>query len=99
MPVYHRRVFLINKKFQLRFAFYVCSWLVALSLAYPLIISGLFDYLIRYLALDPMGPAIGSLEQTREDLIWLLIMMQVVLLSLTFLISIFMSRKIAGPLY
>jgi sensor histidine kinase YesM len=94
-----RRIYLLNKGFQLRFAFYVCSWLIALSLAYPLIISNLFDYLIQYLALDPLGPALATLEKTREDLLWLLILMQAVMLTITFLISIFMSHKIAGPLY
>lgn len=96
----HRRsIFLINKRFQLRFSFYVCSWLIALSFAYPLIISNLFDYFLRYLALDPMGPALANIEKTRQELLELLLVMQVIFLSLTFLISIFMSHKIAGPLY
>ena len=94
-----RRIYFLNKKFQLRFAFYVCSWLIALSFTYPLIISNLFDYLISYLALDPLGPTLANLEKTREDLLWLLVSMQVILISFTFFISIFMSHKIAGPLY
>lgn len=94
----HRKSLLINSRFQLRFAFYVCSWLVTLSLAYPLVISSLFDYLFRYLALDPLGPTLASLEKTREELLWLLIFMQGILLIIAFLISIFMSHKIAGPL-
>ncbi len=98
MP-FKRKIFLINKSFQLRFAFYVCSWLIALSFAYPLIISNLFDYFIRYMALDPSGPALSTLESARSDLLWLLVLMQIVLILLTFLISIFMSHKIAGPLY
>lgn len=96
----HRRsTFLINRRFQLKFAFYVCSWLVALSMAYPLIISNLFDYFLRYLALDPSGPALVQLEQTRQNLLRLIIVMQLILLSLTFLISLFMSHRIAGPLH
>lgn len=94
-----RSVFLLNRPFQLRFSFYVCSWLIALALAYPLIISNLFDYFIHYLAVDPAGPPLATLEKTRQDLLWLLITMHIVLISLTFLISIFMSHKIAGPLY
>jgi sensor histidine kinase YesM len=97
--LYRRSIFLINKKFQLRFSFYVCSWLIALSFVYPLIIFNLFNYLMRYLALDPLGPTIANLEKTREDLLWLLAIMELIFLSLTFLISIFMSHKIAGPLY
>jgi sensor histidine kinase YesM len=98
--MFHRRsIFLINKGFQLRFAFYVCSWLIALCLAYPLLIFNLFDYFMRYLVLDPLGPAVATLEKTRVELLWLLALMQIVILSLTFLISIFMSHRIAGPLY
>jgi len=96
---FRRSTFLINKRFQLRFSLYVCSWLVVLCLAYPMIISNLFDHFIRYLTLDPRGPELGSLAKTRESLIWLLILMQVILINLTFLISIFMSHRIAGPLY
>ena len=94
-----RRIFLINKKFQFRFAIYVCTWLITLSLAYPLIIYNLFDYFIHYLSLDPMGPVLTNLQKTREDLLKLLITMQLILLSIAFMISIFMSHRIAGPLY
>ena len=96
----HRRsIFLINREFQLRFSFYVCSWLIALGFAYPLIISNLFDYFIRYLAADPTGPTLATLERTRQELLWLLISMQIILVILTFLISVFMSHRIAGPIY
>jgi methyl-accepting chemotaxis protein len=94
-----RRVYLINRRFQLRFAFYVCSWLVALSFVYPLIISNIFDFLFSYLVVDPNGPEISYLEGVRLDLLSLLIIMQVVMLVLSFFISIFMSHKVAGPLY
>src|SRR4051794_6835947 len=96
---FQRRIILINKPFQLRFSFYVCSWLIALSFAYPLIISNLFDYLVRYLALDPMGPTLSHLEEVREDILRLLLLMQGLLLALTFMISVYMSHKIAGPLF
>src|SRR4051812_3094325 len=96
---YKRRTILINRPFQLRFSFYVCSWLIALSLAYPLIISNLFDYFMRYLAMDPSGPTLSHLEQVRQEILWFLILMQSLILAMTFMISIYMSHKIAGPLY
>ena len=94
-----RRTVLINSGFQLRFAFYVCSWLIALSFAYPLIMSNFFSFFFRYLALDPMGAEISYLERAREEMLWLLIGMQFVMLGLSFIISIFTSHKIAGPIY
>jgi len=94
-----RSIFLINKNFQFRFAFYTCSWLVALSFVYPLIIFELFDFFLRYMAADPNSPEVSALLQTRESLLYLLVSMEIVLLSITFLLSIFMSHRIAGPLF
>jgi hypothetical protein len=42
MAAYKRSIILINKDFQFRFSFYVCSWLIALSFVYPLIIANVF---------------------------------------------------------
>ena len=93
-----RRIFLLNRKFQLRFAFYVGSWLIALSFVYPLIISNLFDYFFSYLTLDPTGPELSFLAKSRQELLWALVTMQAGMVGLSFLISIFMSHRIAGPL-
>src|SRR5690242_20117115 len=98
-PSYRRGIFLINKRFQLRFALYVCSWLAVLSLAYPLIISNIVEYFIHYLAQDPMGPGLAVLEKTKTEAGMLLWIMEFIFLSLAFIISIFMSHRIAGPLY
>jgi len=83
MP-YRRSIFLINKRFQLRFSLYVCSWLFALSLIYPLIIHNLFELFVRHAALDPTGPALSQLEQTRTNVFWLLVFLQLMFLGITF---------------
>jgi methyl-accepting chemotaxis protein len=93
-----RKIFLINRKFQFRFSFYVCSWLFALSMIYPLIIFQLFDFFVRSAAIDPMGPALEKLYHARNEVIWLLIGIQTFFLAITFLISLFVSHRIAGPL-
>lgn len=98
--VQHRRsIILIDKRFQLRFAFYVCSWLFALSFVYPLIIHSLFEVFLKYLSLDPNGPTVTALQRTRQELLSVLVILQLVFLSVTFLISIFLSHKIAGPIF
>jgi nitrogen fixation/metabolism regulation signal transduction histidine kinase len=99
MAQYRRSIFLINRPFQLRFALYVCSWLFALSLVYPLIIESLFEFFIRNAALDPMGPALSKIQSTRGEMLWLLGFLQLLLLLVTFAISVFLSHRIAGPLY
>ena len=99
MAQYRRSIFLINKPFQFRFAIYVCSWLFALSFVYPLIIYSLFDFFVRYAAADPNGPPIQALMGTRHEIMILLVLLQVTFLFISFLISIFMSHRIAGPLH
>jgi methyl-accepting chemotaxis protein len=96
---YRRSIFLINKPFQFRFSLYVCSWLVALSFIYPLIVQSLFDFVFKYMARDPAGPPVEALLNTRREVLTLLIALEVVFLLFSFLISIFMSHRIAGPLY
>src|SRR6185437_15171362 len=96
---YRRSIFLIDRPFQLRFSLYVCSWLFALSFVYPIIIYNLFDFLTRYLQLDPNGPGIASIQTTRKEVLFLLIFFQLIFLVITFMISVFVSHRIAGPLY
>src|SRR5579885_1151857 len=96
---YKRSVFLINKPFQLRFCLYVCSWLIALSAVYPIVVYNLFGYLIRYVSLDPFGPPLEGILKTRSEVLWLLVVFQLVFALATLLISIFISHRIAGPLY
>jgi methyl-accepting chemotaxis protein len=99
MPPYRRTQILIDRRFQLRFALYVVSWICALSLFYPMLFQTLFDNFMRYLSLDPMGPPVQELKARRSELIVLLVAMQVLFAGITFLISIFVSHRIAGPLY
>ena len=96
---YKRSIFLINRPFQLRFSFYVCSWLFALSLIYPWFIQSLFGAFVRYVTLDPMGPELAKLQTVRSQMTSILIGLQASFLAVTFLVSIFVSHKIAGPLY
>lgn len=96
---YKRSVFLINKPFQLRFAFYVCSWLFVLSMAYPLSLQTLFNSFLDYVRLDPKGPELTKLDSIRSEMTNLLILLQAGFLGVTFLVSIFISHRIAGPLY
>ncbi len=98
-PTIKRRIVLINKPFQLRFALYMVSWLIAISFIYPLMIANVFDYLFQILALDPRGPELSKLSATREELLTELLIIQGSLIAIAFFISIFMSHKIAGPLY
>ncbi len=99
MPPTRRRMVLIDSAFQLRFAFYVCTWIFALSLVYPFIVHSVFGFFFRYLALDPDGPTVSAILDVKKEILVLLVLLQLVFLVMTFLISIFVSHRIAGPLY
>ena len=68
-------------------------------MTYPLIILNLFDYFMRYVKTDPSAPPIARILEIEHDVLILVGVMQVVFLVITFMISIFVSHRIAGPLY
>jgi hypothetical protein len=99
MGQFRRRILLINKPFQFRFALYTVSWISALSIIYPLLIYQLYEWFHHYLSGDPKGPPIPAIQESREEIIFWLIMMQLFFMSMTFLLSLFLSHRIAGPVY
>lgn len=99
MSQFRRRILLINRPFQIRFAVYVCSWLFVLSVIYPMLVSQLYDWFYRYLAADPNGPMIPFLKKSRHDMLFWLALMQICFMLMTFLMTLFMSHRIAGPIY
>lgn len=94
-----RRTLLINRPFQIRFSIFVCSWLIPLSLMYPIIIYKFFDIFINYIAIDSSAQTRAAVESTRQQMFWLLLFLQLIFIFITFVISIFVSHRIAGPLY
>lgn len=99
MSNYQRKILLINKPFQWRMALFVCSWVVALSFIYPLLVYNLFDFFIRYAEMDPNGPNLTVLKNARVDFLVLLGILQGTFLLLTLLVSLFLAHRIAGPLH
>lgn len=91
--------FLIDKKFQFRFIFYVCSWTFALSMAFPLMLHQLFEFFRRYAMLDPLAAPVETIYQTEAQVIGLLILIQVFFFTVTLLITFYISHRIAGPLF
>ena len=83
----------------MRYSFYVVSWICVLSLVYPMVIWELFERTIQLLSKMPNAPGLADLATTRSDVLSLLVFLQVVFVGLIFLISIFTSHRIAGPLY
>lgn len=99
MRTYQRKILLINKAFQWRMALYICSWVVALSFIYPVIVHNLFDFFIRYAEIDPAGPKLSFLKGARQDILVLLLMLQGTYFLLTLFVSLFLAHRVAGPIH
>lgn len=98
MAEYKRRVYLINPTFQLKFSFLICLLLFLSSLIYPLAIYDLINQIVTSIA--PKFPdAALRLSEKRNLLIGILALWQLGFTALVFIICIFFSHKIAGPLF
>lgn len=94
MAFYKRSVFLIDAGFQIKFSLIVSSLIVLSSLIYPIIMIDFFD---EFIALNPNAHA--NVLSARNNLIYFLIGIQLVFSVMVFVLFIFMTHKIAGPLY
>ncbi len=94
MAFYKRSVFLVNPSFQLKFSLIVCSIIIISTLIYPVIILDFFKLVV---ANSPSLP--GTVIGAKNDLIVYLVIIQVVITLLVFILFIFFTHKIAGPLF
>jgi methyl-accepting chemotaxis protein len=85
----HRKIILINPRFQIRFSLFLCSLVFISSLMYPAVIYGLLEHII---------PA-DKLATIEFKVFAALGSMQLVFILLVFLVSIVQSHKIAGPMF
>ncbi len=94
MAIYKRTIFVINPKFQYYFAFVICSLVFIASLIYPFTI---YDLYAKVIALQP--DRAQELLANRQNLLTLLMILQVAFVGVVFVVCIFLSHKIAGPLH
>lgn len=98
MAEYKRRIYLVNPKFQLRFTFYICFFVLLASAIYPFMIYSIMETLIEF-ANSHSPTEIDGLTEYRNSLILILAICQVGFLLLTFAVSIFLTHRVAGPLF
>lgn len=94
MAFYKRSVFLINPSFQLKFSLLVCSVILISTLVYPVIIYDFFK-----LVSENVPNVSKNILAAQNDLVLYLVMIQAVITLLVFIVFIFFTHKIAGPLY
>lgn len=93
MQKYKRRIYLINPTFQLKVSAYICILVFISSLIYPFVI---YDLIVKF------GEKIESTEklaQLKNDLITALALWEIGFMVIVFIVVIFISHKIAGPMY
>lgn len=94
MATYKRSIFIINPRFQFKLSFLVCFLVLVATVIYPITIYELVESLIK---IAPEKAEV--LAETRQSLFWILALVQAGLLGLIFVSMIFVSHKIAGPMY
>lgn len=97
MLVAHRRsIYIINPKFQIKFCFFVASLVFISSLIYP---WSIWSVLTSIEQDQKFAAVAASISAQKGDILQLLIVFQLLFVGLVFIICIFQSHKIAGPLY
>lgn len=94
-----RKHILINPAFQMKFSFLFTSAVLAFSLIFPVFVYSLFDSLEQHRLFMKNPAAMQSLREARYDIVLFFIVMMLVTVITAFLLAMFHSHKIAGPLY
>lgn len=94
MAFYKRSVFLVDPSFQLKFSLIVCSVILISTLIYPIIIYDFFQIVTESVPNVPQ-----TILAAQKNLIFYLVLIQSVITLLVFIVFIFFTHKVAGPLY
>lgn len=95
---YSRKIYLINPKFQVQLSLYVCLMVFITSLIYPFAVYQLLEAIIVNFSLK--NPEIALHYSKRRDLlIYFLLGLHIGFTCLTFIACVFLSHRIAGPIY
>lgn len=98
MALYKRKTYLINKSFQLKFSSFLAIIVILSTIVYPMTIYELYGSVA--LSLSSQFPhASQDFLIKRASILQMLIIWQVTFTVLIFIIGIFLSHKIAGPIY
>lgn len=98
MAIVKRKMYLINPKFQLKFSMYVCLLVFISSIIYPITIFDLMTSFVELMS-SKSAELAGQLASKKQSLVLILVLWQMGFIALVFIICIFFSHKIAGPIY
>lgn len=91
---YKRSIFIVDPKFQIKFSLLMCLIVLIATSFYPMVI-----YQVLTNIAEKFPKSKSSLEEVQSNLKMLLILWQLGFGIVTFILCIFFTHKIAGPLY
>jgi sensor histidine kinase YesM len=95
---YKRRIYIINPSFQIKFSLLVSFIIFLSSVIYPLTIHNLISTIVDNISAS--SPELSAqLTDRKSTLLVILVLWQFGFTLLAFITCIFMTHKVAGPLY
>lgn len=99
MKPYKRTIYLVDPKFQIKFSIFVTALVFLCSLIYPAVIYESYSRLIEAANTKGLTEMSIRLNNSKTSILQLLVLSQLIFTSLAFVISVFQSHRIAGPIY
>jgi len=94
-----RKHILINPSFQVRFALLFTLAVLVFASIFPVFVYTLFESMENHSLFAKSTAALQALQEARSDMLVFFIVMMIVTVLASFLLALFHSHRIAGPLY
>ena len=94
-----RKHILINPAFQLKFALLFSAAVLVFTSIFPIFVFTLLESMESHSLFAKSSAAIQALQEARSDIVVFLIVLVLVTALTSFLLALFHSHRIAGPLY
>lgn len=94
-----RKHILINPSFQVKFALLFTMAVLVFASIFPIFVYTLFESMENHSLFSRSTAALAALQEARSDMVVFFIVMTVVTVLTAFLLALFHSHRIAGPLY
>lgn len=96
---HRRRILIINRKFQLKFTLFVCSWVAILSFALPLGLNAGIDAFIEKLTPHVTPEVIRQVKDFHTNIFQVYGVAALIGLGILFWLCLLLSHRTAGPVY
>lgn len=96
---HRRRILLIDREFQLKFSFFVTSWVLVLSVVFPSILYSSIETFLRILSRKVDPTTLQGIQNFQAELVTAIVLFMIVISVTIFLIAMYVSHRVAGPVY